>query len=74
MTAHKQAALRFGKSAKAARQERGWSQAYIARHLGITQASISNYERGKREPGLFLALRWMRLLGLAVEDAVGRAS
>lgn len=67
-------ALRFGRSVKAARLDRDWSQRYVAEQLGITQASISNYERGRREPTLFLALAWMRLLGLGVEDAVGRAS
>jgi len=41
--------------------ENGVSQAEFARHLGVSQVSISNYVRGKQRPGANRALEisWM---------------
>ena len=42
----------FSRSLSLLRQERGLSQRQVARELGISQALLSHYENGIREPGL----------------------
>lgn len=37
---------------KDARERRGWSQAELARRLGLTQTAVSYWEAGKRSPGV----------------------
>jgi len=45
-----------GKRLRELRRMRGRSQADVSSHAGITQASLSNYETGKRELPLSTAL------------------
>ena len=42
----------FSRTLSLLRQERGISQRKAAAQLGISQALLSHYENGKREPGL----------------------
>ncbi len=42
----------------------GKSQAEVAREVGIVQGSVSNYERGAREPSLSIAARLAESLGV----------
>ena len=44
------------------REERGLSQLHLARLVGITQASVSNYEAGKRHVTASLAHRFASAL------------
>ena len=46
-----------------ARLRSGKSQEQVAREVGIVQASVSNYERG-REPSLSIAARLAESLGV----------
>ncbi len=48
--------VEVGKRLRELRRQRGRSQADVSRHAGITQASLSNYETGKRELPLSTAL------------------
>lgn len=43
---------RLGQRIRALRQERGWTQDYLAVHTGIGRPFISNLEAGKKEPCL----------------------
>ena len=45
-----------GRKIREVRKTRGRSQADVSSHAGITQASLSNYETGKRELPLSTAL------------------
>ena len=45
-----------GQKLRELRKRRGRSQADVSNHAGITQASLSNYETGKRELPLSTAL------------------
>ena len=42
------------------------SQVTVAQRVGVTQASISNYENGKRDLPFVLALRLARVYGVEV--------
>ncbi|HEY1937458.1 MAG TPA: helix-turn-helix transcriptional regulator [Candidatus Angelobacter sp.] len=44
--------IRFGRKLRKLRQQKGWTQAYMAVHTGIGRAHISNLETGKKEAGL----------------------
>lgn len=50
------------------RAEREWSQADLADRLGVSRQTINSIETGKYDPGLPLALRIGRLVGLPVEE------
>lgn len=41
--------VRFGERLRALRKARGWTQVYMAEHLGIDRSYISDLERGKKE-------------------------
>ncbi|HZU29534.1 MAG TPA: helix-turn-helix transcriptional regulator [Candidatus Angelobacter sp.] len=44
--------IRFGRKLRKLRQQKGWTQSYMAEHTGIGRAHISNLETGKKEVGL----------------------
>ena len=46
-----------GRELRALRAEAQMSQAELAAKVGVTQASLSNYENGKRDIPLWLAMR-----------------
>jgi len=53
---------------KVLRAERDWSQAELARQLGVSRQTVNAIETGKYDPSLPLAFRMGRLFGLPVED------
>jgi transcriptional regulator with XRE-family HTH domain len=40
---------RLGKRLKTLRKQRGWTQVYMAEHVGIDRSFISDLENGKKE-------------------------
>ncbi|MEM9495923.1 MAG: helix-turn-helix transcriptional regulator [Pseudomonadota bacterium] len=50
------------------RAERRWTQADLARELGVSRNSVNAIENGKYDPSLPLAFRIARLFGQSVED------
>lgn len=46
---------------------RGWTQNELARRIGITSGHISHLMTGRRRPGLDLALRIERELGIKIQ-------
>jgi len=61
-----QLGLRLRTARLSARQGRGLGQAELASALGISQATISDYERGRREPPLGTLVRLSQALGVPV--------
>lgn len=49
-----------------ARQQRGWSQAALAKRLGTSQAAMCTRESGCRNVTLVDLMRWLRELGAAL--------
>ena len=53
------------------RSQLGLSQSQIAYKVGVKdRASISDYERGEREPPLPILLAYARLAGVSVESLI----
>jgi putative transcriptional regulator len=52
---------------RAARDERRWTQADLAAHVGVSRQTINSIETGRFEPSLSLALKLARLIDVPVE-------
>lgn len=52
------------------RLERGLSQAELGRLLGVSQATVSEFESGMAEPRLQTVRRYARALGVMIEHTV----
>jgi putative transcriptional regulator len=50
------------------RHARSWTQADLARHVGVSRQTINSIETGRFEPSLSLALKLAALFGAPVED------
>ena len=50
------------------RAERRWTQADLAKQLGVSRNSVNAIENGKYDPSLPLAFKIARLFERAVED------
>ena len=61
----------IGRRIREWRQRRGLSQVAVARVAGITQASLSNYETGKRDLPLSTFLGLLVALDIGVSELLG---
>ena len=52
---------------RALRTERGWSQADLARRLGVSRQTVNAIENGRYDPSLPLAFRVARAFGRPIE-------
>ncbi|MCC8122822.1 MAG: helix-turn-helix domain-containing protein [Oscillospiraceae bacterium] len=62
----------FSRSLSLLRQERGLSQRIAAKDLGISQALLSHYENGAREPGLAFVIRACDYYDVSADFLLGR--
>jgi putative transcriptional regulator len=51
----------------ALRNAQGWTQADLAKRVGVSRQTINSIETGRFEPSLTLALKLARLFGKPVE-------
>jgi repressor LexA len=56
------------------REDRGLTQAEVARGTGIDQSMVSRHESGDRVPGRKLLDRYATFYGVTVDEILGRAS
>lgn len=63
----------FSRSLSLLRQEKGLSQRAAAKELGISQALLSHYENGIREPGLAFVVRACDFYGVSADFLLGRS-
>ena len=63
----------FPETLSALRRERNISQRYAAAELGISQALLSHYENGAREPGLGFVCRACDYYGVSADNQLGRS-
>lgn len=61
----------LGRSLALLRQERGLSQRSVAKDLGISQALLSHYEKGAREPGLAFVAKACRYYNVSADFLLG---
>ena len=50
------------------RAEREWTQADLAKQLGISRNAVNSIENGRFDPSLPMAYRFSDLFGLPVEE------
>ena len=62
----------FSETMASLRRERGLSQRTAAADLGISQALLSHYENGAREPGLAFLCRACDYYGVSADYLLGR--
>ena len=60
--------IEVGRRLREARRRRGLSQSEVSQSAGITQASLSNYETGKRELPLSTILNLAAALDVSLGD------
>ena len=63
----------FPHNLSALRKSRGLSQRKAAGDLGISQALLSHYENGAREPGLAFVVRVCDYYGVSADYLLGRS-
>ena len=63
----------FHETLAALRRARGASQRQVAAELGISQALLSHYENGAREPGLGFVCRVCDYYGVTADYLLGRS-
>lgn len=49
------------------RISKGWSQAELARRIGVSTSAVGMYEQGRREPSLGLLVRLAQELGTTTD-------
>lgn len=62
----------LGNRLKRAREKKGYSQRDVAKWLGITSSSLSNYERGDRDPDTTILVRLADLYEVTTDYLLGR--
>lgn len=58
---------RLANDLRAAREARGWTQAELAQHAGVSRKTINTVENGVFVPSTLLALKLARVLERPVE-------
>ena len=62
----------FSRCLSLLRQEKGASQRAVAKDLGISQALLSHYENGVREPGLAFVIKACNYYNVSADFLLGR--
>lgn len=65
--------VRFAQTLSQLRHEKGVSQRQAAQALEVSQALLSHYENGAREPGLAFVCRACDYYGVSADFLLGRA-
>lgn len=62
----------FAKRLKTERESKGWTQEYMAQLLGISNGTLSGYERKYREPDLETLTNIAMLLNISLDYLLGK--
>ena len=61
----------FGDVLQELRNEKTWSQAQLAKRLGISASQVANYEMGRRLPALEILISASRVFGVSTDYLLG---
>ena len=61
----------FGNILQQLRNEKAWSQDYLAKHLGVSKSQVANYEAGRRFPSLEILILASRVFGVSTDYLLG---
>ncbi len=64
----------FARRLKKVRQQKGWTQKYLASQLGITNGAVSGYERSYRDPDLETLSKIAFLFNVSTDFLLGLPS
>lgn len=59
--------MMFGMRIALLRASNGWSQAELARRIGVSASAVGMYEQGRREPSLDLVIRLANEFGVTTD-------
>lgn len=59
--------MMFGMRIALLRASNGWSQAELARRIGVSASAVGMYEQGRREPSLDLVVRLANEFGVTTD-------
>lgn len=59
--------MMFGMRIALLRASNGWSQAELARRIGVSSSAVGMYEQGRREPSLNLVVRLAQEFGVTTD-------
>ena len=61
----------FGEILQRLRNDKGWSQAQLARKVGLSDSQVANYELGRRKPSLQSLIDIARCFGVTTDYLLG---
>ncbi len=62
--------MAFSDNVKRLREAKGYSQAELGKILDVSQQTISDYEKGKKQPTIVTGVDLAKALGVTVEELV----
>lgn len=65
--------MNFEERLKELRMERGWNQKRIADELGVTPATVSNWEAGRKRPDVATTIKLANMFDVSLDYLVGRS-
>lgn len=63
--------MEFGKNLKRLRKVKNISQQRIAQEIGVSQRTVSHYEKGESEPSLICLCKIAAFLGVTTDELLG---
>lgn len=63
--------MKFSERLVQLRKEKGYNQQYVANFMGVTQVSISNWERGFKEPSFQTLIDLANLFDVSADYMLG---
>ncbi|WP_051585918.1 helix-turn-helix domain-containing protein [Caldanaerobius polysaccharolyticus] len=62
----------LGQKLRRLREKKEWTQKHAAKVFGITNAALSNYERGERTPDPDMLKKFAEVYGVSIDFLVGK--
>lgn len=63
--------MKFSDRLLSLRREKGYNQQYLANYMGVTQVSVSNWERGFKEPDFQVLIDLAKLFDVSTDYLLG---
>ena len=63
--------MKFAERLKDERKRKRYNQTYIAKYMKVSQVSVSNWERGVKEPNLQALIDLANLFGVSTDYLLG---
>lgn len=64
--------MSYGSRIAKLREQKGWTQEELSERIGISRASLSHYEKDRREPNLETLTRLADVFKTTIDQIIGR--